>query len=107
MRARDGGRHIIGPAPLKTIAADDRLARRQRTRGSLEGHVILELSVGKPSALAVVENDVPLVPAALFVFVEDAPHHHERLAGVDAFARDLEGRAVRRQVGDLSYALEV
>src|SRR5260370_5867177 len=68
---------------------------------------VFTLGVGEPCACAVVHHDVPLVPAALIVFIKDAANHNERLAAVLAFGIDLNGRAVRREIGDLADLFQV
>jgi hypothetical protein len=50
---------------------------------------------------------VPLIPAALIVFIKDAANNNERLAAVFAFGIDLNGRAVRREIGDLADSFQV
>src|SRR5206468_4284003 len=100
-------RNFVFEAVPRELVADDILAggRQSARRVTEEGHVVFQLRVGKPTAAPVVEDQVPLVPAALLVLVEDPAHHHERLAAVNAFGGDLDGRTVGGQVRDLAYPL--
>ena len=50
---------------------------------------------------------MPLVPAALLVFVNDAADDHECFVVVVAFGADLDGRAVRRQIGHLADFFQI
>ncbi len=67
-----------------------------------ERKIVFELRVGQPPALAVVVNDVPLVPSALLILVEDTPHHDECAVLILPFSPNLYRRAVLRQFRDLS-----
>src|SRR5262249_35559643 len=77
---------------------------RQRLRRNFCGEQYGEfvLRVGKPRAAAVVHDDVPLVPAALLVLIEDAAGDDERFIFVDALGVELDRRAVGWEVSDLA-----
>src|SRR5580704_7409789 len=85
-------RYAVGLAvPLKVLTLPNFVDARQRRRG-LSGprEIVLELRVRKPAARSVVIDDVPLVPAALFVFVDDAADNDEAFVLVSAFGSDLQ-----------------
>src|SRR5580698_7802917 len=51
----------------------------------------LVLCVREPRAAAIVHDDVPFVPAALFVFIQDAAGDDERFVFVNTFGVELNG----------------
>src|SRR5271156_6093644 len=50
---------------------------------------------------------MPFVPCSLIVFINNPSNGHEGLAIVDALCANLNGRAVRRQIGNLAYLLQI
>src|SRR5580698_9580814 len=56
-----------------------------------ERHGELILRVREPRAAAIVHDDMPFVPAALFVFIQDAAGDDERLIFVNTFGVELNG----------------
>src|SRR5439155_733879 len=67
----------------------------------------LRLRIGQPAIRAVVEADMPLVPAALLPLVHDPSDDLERLLVIPSGRAELDGRARRRQVGHRTDLLEV
>ena len=91
MRGRDYADGIALVAPGELLAHVDlgnggKVLRLRRPRQR-----VFTLRVGEPCARAVVHHDVPLVPAALIVFIKDAANHNEGLVAVFAFGIDLNG----------------
>ncbi len=105
-----GGDHADGIALVipGELLADMHLCGGGKVRGfRSQRQRIFTLSVGEPGACAVVHHDVPLIPAALIVLVKDAADHHERFVSVFALGIDLDGRAVRREIGNLADFFQV
>src|SRR5690606_6299656 len=65
------------------------------------------LRIRQPAAGAVHEPEVPLVPGAVLVLVDDAAGDRERLAFEAATRADLDGGWRERQVGHLAHRLEI
>src|SRR5260370_25099864 len=107
MCGRDHAHDIALIAPGELLADVDLRGGGKIRRFRSQRQRVFTLRVGAPCACAVVHHDVPLIPAALIVFIKDAANHNERLVAVFAFGIDLNGRAVRREIGDLAYFFQV
>src|SRR4029077_1569687 len=68
---------------------------------------IFVLGIGEPGARAIIHGDMPLVPAALGVLIENAADGHEVFIAIYAFRMELDRRTVRREVGHLADFLEI
>src|SRR6476646_9317221 len=65
------------------------------------------MRIGEPGARAVVHGDVPLVPAALVVLVQNTSNDDERFVAINAFRVELNRRTVRREIGHLADLFEI
>src|SRR3954463_1944237 len=104
-RARDDGeRRVVPdePSPERSL----RLRRNLEAAGE-KGHGERILRIREPAISAAVQHDAPLVPAALFVLIDDAAGHDESLVAVATLRRQLNRRGVIGQVGDLPNLLHV
>ncbi len=106
-RARDRGQ-LKREIPERVGLADLQFTRRRQRAGTRDPRDgILRLGVGQPSARVVAEDEMPLVPRAVFVLVDDAPGDREGVALKPPARADLDGRAGERQVRDDAHRLEV
>ncbi len=107
LRARDRGQ-LKREIPERVGLADLQFTRRRQRAGTRDPRDgILRLGVGQPSARVVAEDEMPLVPRAVFVLVDDAPGDREGVALKPPARADLDGRAGERQVRDDAHRLEV
>ena len=88
--------------PTETLSIDGSAAGVARRRDR-----VLGLGVRQPPALAVRKDQMPLVPAAVVVFVDDAADDGEGPSFQAAFGANLNRRAVGRQVADFAERFEV
>src|SRR5215813_1587421 len=93
--------------PIPGILLADAAPIRQFAAGSGEGYGVVVLSIGKPAAGAIVHHQMPFIPVALIVFINDSANRDERVRAVNALSSDLNGGTVRRQIRDLTDFLKV
>ena len=70
--------------------------------GDLAVDGVVELRVRQPAARAVLEGQVPLVPRARVVLVDDAARHGERIVFETTRGTELDGRWIGGELGDLA-----
>jgi len=109
VRDGDGGDDVSFTVPCVSLL-DLNLRRggrclRRHFRSERDREFVLR--VGEPGATAVIHHDVPFIPAALLVFIQDSAGDDECFVFVDAFGIELNRRAVWRQVGDLADFFDV
>ena len=95
---------------LKAVALPD---RQRGVGGDVDrlGHLpvdgVVEQRVRQPAAGSVLKGQVPLVPRARVVLVDDAARHGERIVFEPARGADLDGRRIGGELGDLADLAQI
>src|SRR5579864_3098886 len=104
--ARDR-RHFVSKTAPHELAGTPDLGRQRFGWFRQKRNGVFQLRIREPAAGAVVKYDMPLVPAAVFVFVENAADHLECFRAIHSLRADLDGRNFARQIADLADLFKI
>src|SRR5437879_9390719 len=100
----DGTDRVGFVVPHKLFANLGRLRQLAARRG--EGDDVVVLRIREPGA-TVIHYQVPLVPCALVVLVNNSSDSHKRMMVVHALSADLNGRTIWWKVSDLADFFQI